>query len=52
MGGFYMQGTMVAIILFTREHISRMQAERFSALSGILKVATNAHVADGKIFAG
>ena len=50
MGGFYMQGTMVAIILFTREQLSRMQAERFSALSGILKVATNTHVVAGRLF--
>ncbi len=50
MGGFYMQGTMVAIILFTREQVSRMQAERFSALSSILKVATNTHVVGGRIF--
>jgi hypothetical protein len=50
MGGFYLQGAMVAIILFTREHLTRMQAERFSALSGILKVATHAHVVGGKIF--
>lgn len=40
MGGFYPDGTMVVVILFTREEIARSQVERLKSLISLLKGET------------
>lgn len=50
MGGSYLDGTLVACIVFTREDIPRAQAEQLATLISTLKTATATLVRSGRIF--
>ncbi len=50
LGGSYLNGSFVAVIIFTRETIEQSQAERFMLLVNTLKIATLSLVMQGKIF--
>ncbi|HZH91860.1 MAG TPA: hypothetical protein VEX70_14735 [Pyrinomonadaceae bacterium] len=50
LGGSYLNGSFVTIILFTRETIEQSQAEAFMLLVNTFKTATLSFVMDGAIF--
>lgn len=49
-GGAYVDGTIVASIFFTREALSRTDAERFAPLASMFKSRTSRLVAAGRLF--
>jgi hypothetical protein len=49
-GGAYLDGTIVASIFFSREALSRTDAERFAPLASMFKSRTSRLVASGHIF--
>jgi len=50
-GGAYYDGTVVASIFFTRETLTRSEAERFGPLASIFKTRSSRLVTSGRIFA-
>jgi hypothetical protein len=50
LGGSYLNGSFVTIILFTRETIEQSQAEAFMLLVNTFKTATLSFVMDGALF--
>jgi len=52
MGGSYINGTFITIILFTREVIEKSKTEKFMPLASTFKSATMSIALEGKIFAG
>ena len=51
LGGSYINGTVITIILFTQEVIEKSQVEKFVPLMHIIKSATMRLVLEDKIFA-
>lgn len=51
MGGAYVDGALIAAILFTRELLDRTSVDRFPSLISNFKMATSALQAEGKLFA-
>lgn len=51
MGGHYLDGTLVAAIVFARESLPRSQAETFASLISGFKTSTASFVRAGSIFA-
>jgi len=50
LGGSYLNGSFVTMIIFTRETIEQAQAEAFMSLVNAFKTATQSLVMDGAIF--
>lgn len=51
MGGAYLDGSLIAAILFTREQLSALEIDRFPSLIGTFKIATGTLVAAGSLMA-
>ncbi len=51
LGGSYLNGSFVTIIIFTREFVEQSQAEGFMLLVNAFKIATMRLVMQGAIFA-
>lgn len=49
-GGSYENGTLIALISFSRREISREIAQRFLPLTMLLKLTTSTHLQAGRIF--
>ena len=52
MGGFYPDGTLVAIIVFAREHVTKTQVERLTSLISLFKGQTFGIVRAKRFFGG
>lgn len=52
MGGVYLPGSMICAIVFTGEHVSRAQAERFARTISLFKAATLRLVRQNLLFRG
>jgi hypothetical protein len=50
LGGGYLDGTFVAIVIFTNEHIEQRQVERFLPLVNTFKTATAKHAMSKQLF--
>jgi hypothetical protein len=50
MGGCYLLGTLAAAIVFTRERLSRAQAEWLASVVSVFKIATEPLVADRRLY--
>jgi hypothetical protein len=50
LGGRYLDGTFVAILIFTNEHIEQKQVERFLPLVNTFKTATAKHAMSRQLF--
>ena len=51
-GGAYVGGQIVVLVLFCRDHVAREAAESFLALTALFKAKTAALVGAGRIFEG
>jgi hypothetical protein len=49
MGGRYLNGTTLALLLFTTEHVAEEQAARFTTILNTVKASTMKVVMDGKL---